>query len=254
MDGAILSSHEELIKKIYDGSIFCSCKSDKFVEAMLEVIKAKPDNIIVEASGLANPYTMLREINLIESKGNVKFKINVFCLVDPKSFEMMLSTCHAIKIQVAESDVVILNKIDLSDEITISRVEHLLTEMSHGLIIKTTNSVLETYVDYPEVEKGKTTLIEDLVTQKVCLKIGLCDLGVLDEACKKLSEVSHRIKGIVKLDGKKYVYEYVDGRSKLKDTESQDDNFLIVLSCMKAPLKKNVKEIIKDYYFLEIDD
>ena len=251
VDGSIIEDKGGVVKKIFDGSIFCTCKSDKFVEAMLEVIKTRPDTIIVEASGLANPYTMLRELELIEKKGNTKLNLNVFCLVDVSNFEKILPICHAITVQVASSDVIILNKTDLVDPSTVVRVEKLVKEITNGLVIKTTNSKIESYFGYPIVEKKLPKLIEDITLQKLLLKVRLCSKKQLDEVCQKINTISNRVKGIVTLDSGNYIYEYIDGKSKVTKT-NQEGSYLVVLSCLKASLKESVKDIISEYDFLEI--
>ena len=251
VDGTIIEDNGGVVKKIFDGSIFCSCKSDMFVAAMLEVIKAKPDTIIVEASGLANPYTMLRELELIETKGNVKLDVNVFCLVDVANFETILPICHAIPVQVASSDVVLLNKIDLVDKTTVCRVEKLVKEISNAKIIKTTNSNIDKYFGYEVVEKVLPKLIEDVTLQKLLLNVKPCTREQLDIVSKELSKISSRVKGIINLEDGTFIYEYIDGKSKLTKTD-KDGSYLVVLSCFKKSLKEEVKKVISDFNFLEI--
>lgn len=253
VDGVILDNKGFQIKKIFDGSIFCACKSDMFAESMLDLIKTKPDNIIVEASGLANPYTMLRELNLIQDKGKTQFKTNVFCLVDTGNFEKILSVLHAVKIQIASSDVVVLNKIDLTDDVTTFRVQKLIEENTNAEIVKTQNAILDKYFDYPIVKKTMPQLIEDLTLQKLVLTVDNCTRQDIDDVCAKLSLVSSRIKGVLTIDGQNYIYEYVDGKSKVKETKTKD-GFLAVLSCFKRSLKNDVKEIIKPYDFIKLND
>lgn len=252
VDGMLLGS-KSIVRKVYDGSIFCSCRSDQFVEAMLETVKDNPDNIIVEASGLANPYTMLRELNLIETKGNVKFDVNVFCLVDCTTFEKMLSVCHAVKVQIASSDVILINKTDLVDSDTVTRIEQIVQENASAKIVRTKDAKIEKYFGYPIVKKKLPALIEDLLVQKVLVNVGLCSLEQLDEASKALSKFCHRIKGIVKIDNQNYMYEYVNGTSKTKVIEGESESFLVLLSCMKSSLIKSVKEVIEEYKFLSYE-
>ena len=54
------------MSSINSGSIFCSCKSDQFIKAMMEVIKENVDTILVESSGPG------KSINTTENTGDNK--------------------------------------------------------------------------------------------------------------------------------------------------------------------------------------
>lgn len=55
IDGELLSELGIALDEINNGSIFCSCRLDKFENVLQQVLQEKPDVIIVEASGLSDP-------------------------------------------------------------------------------------------------------------------------------------------------------------------------------------------------------
>ena len=61
IDGQLLKELGTVLDEINNGSIFCSCRLDKFEEVPQKALLGKPDVIIIEASGLSNP-TNVRKI------------------------------------------------------------------------------------------------------------------------------------------------------------------------------------------------
>ena len=55
IDGQLLKEVGSVLDEINNGSIFCSCRLDKFEEVLGKALKSQPDVILIEASGLSNP-------------------------------------------------------------------------------------------------------------------------------------------------------------------------------------------------------
>ena len=68
IDGELLSELGIALDEINNGSIFCSCRLDKFENVLQQVLQEKPDVIIVEASGLSDPTNVKK---IIESEGKI---------------------------------------------------------------------------------------------------------------------------------------------------------------------------------------
>lgn len=254
IDGKLLKSHAKNIDTVYDGSIFCICKSDQFIDAVLKMAERKPENVFVEASGLANPFTMTSVIDIINKKLNgKKAEIKgIFCLIDAANFEKILSVAHMIKMQVAIADIIIINKTDIANEETIFRIENTLRQInSTAKILK----AVKADIDNVKMEHNKRELpinINDLTLQK--LKLTLYDdynLEDLNNLSFQLSKFSHRIKGVIKIKDKFYIYQYSDNKSELTECNQNEESFLIVLSCMRDNLIKKTMKIVKDCRFLK---
>lgn len=63
IDGELLSELGIALDEINNGSIFCSCRLDKFENVLQQVLQEKPDVIIVEASGLSDPTNVKKILN-----------------------------------------------------------------------------------------------------------------------------------------------------------------------------------------------
>ena len=115
VDGKLISHLPIMMKKIDNGSIFCSCKSDKFIDVMIDITKQKPDVLIVESSGLANPSTMPGILDLVSKLTNESFdpKANIG-IMDATNVYKLARTAVMVASQIAHSDIILLNKVDLA--------------------------------------------------------------------------------------------------------------------------------------------
>ncbi len=55
VDGHLLREMQVAVDEISNGSIFCSCRWDKFEETLQKAMQSQPKLILVEASGLSDP-------------------------------------------------------------------------------------------------------------------------------------------------------------------------------------------------------
>lgn len=110
------------------GSIFCHCLVGEFVRVLGEVavVDPRPEGVIVEASGIADPKVVVVGM-LAETKLDAMFDLRrVVTVVDPGSFHKLIQTLPAITAQVEASDLVLINKTDLYDagEVGLNRGEN----------------------------------------------------------------------------------------------------------------------------------
>jgi len=110
------------------GSIFCKCLVTTFVERMRAVaalcatLPEKPDGVVIEASGMADP-RVIRTL-LAETRLDQHFHLaRVAAVVDPIRFLKLLTTLPNIARQIEAADEVIVNKLDLTPEAALLEAE-----------------------------------------------------------------------------------------------------------------------------------
>jgi G3E family GTPase len=117
-----------------NGCVCCSIRDD-LVEAIERIIggDARPDRIIVEASGVSRPLPIADALEVDVLSGRVVLD-GIFCMVDGAGFKDLdyASTELALD-QVAGSDLVILNKADVATADDLRTVETTLTGPLPGL-------------------------------------------------------------------------------------------------------------------------
>ncbi len=115
IDGALLPEGDYYLSEINKGSIFCICvKTDllKNLEAIARDIK--PDILLIEATGIAEP----RDITALLSTGFLKDTYSesaIITLVDALNFAKLATILPVLSAQVRSADIILLNKIDAVD-------------------------------------------------------------------------------------------------------------------------------------------
>ena len=112
IDGELLSELGIALDEINNGSIFCSCRLDKFENVLQQVLQEKPDVIIVEASGLSDPTNVKKILNQREKFPGLEY-MGCVCLLDARQFPKVYETAVVVKKQIQVSDLLLLNKKDL---------------------------------------------------------------------------------------------------------------------------------------------
>ncbi|MBU3915067.1 GTP-binding protein [bacterium] len=109
--------------EINKGSVFCVCLLSDFVSSLKNLLEiCRPDAVILEATGLADPIT-IGQLLTADELSHRTFLSHVWCIVDTASFLQMESTVSRMAHQVRIADTVVLNKTDQASTEVINRVE-----------------------------------------------------------------------------------------------------------------------------------
>ena len=115
IDGQLVQGPEELeLLEINRGSVFCACAKRDFIKALAAIAgKIRPDALIIEATGSANPTDIRKDLNLFIFEGRFRFREQI-CLLDGESFLAAYKTFSAVEKQIAAATRFVLNKTDLA--------------------------------------------------------------------------------------------------------------------------------------------
>lgn len=117
--------------ELNNGSIFCACIKDSFVDSLIDMAGRDLDYVFVEASGLADPSSISSILDQIAAlSGAVYDYCGAICLVDALYFPKYLKLILALRRQVEYSRAVILNKADLATEEQLTQVEQSIREIN----------------------------------------------------------------------------------------------------------------------------
>lgn len=137
VDGKLLKGLGAELSEIAGGSIFCSCRLDRFQEALEKTLEASPEIILVEASGLSDPTKIKSILNPYISSGRLAYK-GAICLADASRLEKVFYTARVSSKQLAVSDLVVINKSDLAEESQLEKVRELIRSKVPGAQMVTT--------------------------------------------------------------------------------------------------------------------
>lgn len=114
IDGAIVEGEDLDILEISKGSIFCVCVKTDFIKGLNEIAtKLKPDILLIESTGVANPSDLKRDLELPIFHGRFQLT-EQYCIVDAVHFADAYETFSSVEKQIASSTLFIINKIDLA--------------------------------------------------------------------------------------------------------------------------------------------
>lgn len=136
IDAKLVSRDGIDIAELSNGSIFCACIKDKFVDGLIEMSKTDIEYLFIEASGLADPSNMDDIVAGIKKETNDNYLLKgSICVVDGCSFLELVEVLPALERQVKHANAVIVNKLDLIDEETFKEISEKISEINQAVQI-----------------------------------------------------------------------------------------------------------------------
>jgi G3E family GTPase len=202
-DAHLYESLEIMIEEINNGSIFCSCKSDQFLNRLIDISSQGIEQVFVESSGLSDPYSIGDILALFEKMTNQKLQeVKTITLVDGSTIYKVIDTLRLVRRQIEVSDILILNKIDLLTEVEKNDVKKLLGKINpFARLIETTYGKVQLevldYVRINQLDLPKEKLIKNMVLDTVTVYFENVTLEQLNLLLAQLNNRVYRIKGYV---------------------------------------------------------
>jgi len=116
IDGAIYAAAGVTVKEIAGGCLCCAVGLPFQVSINRLLKEVRPDRLLIEPTGLGHPKKVLDMLVTGSNKEILDVRASI-CLVDPEKFKDSRYTTHKNFIdQIALSDVLVANKMDLADQ------------------------------------------------------------------------------------------------------------------------------------------
>ncbi|NCB41354.1 MAG: GTP-binding protein [Clostridia bacterium] len=206
IDGILIEQNGIVMSELNNGSIFCSCIKENFLNSLIALSSSDIQYLFIEASGLADPANMPQILHAIHSKTKVPYDYKgSICVVDAETFLDYYDLLPALHQQVAYSGAVIVNKSDLVDDTLLSDVLEKLNETNPlASIVVTTfcQADIHKLVDdlqvlsLPQEESSNTE--ENRPKTIVLTSDEILPACSLNNFLNKLKADSYRIKGFAK--------------------------------------------------------
>lgn len=134
VDARLIESNGVEMAELSNGSIFCACIKDKFVESLVELSRRDLEFLFIEASGLADPANMAQILDGIKPYTTNEYLLRgSICVVDGNNFLDLLDLLPALENQVAYANAVIINKADLIDEVRVNDIKQAIQKINSGV-------------------------------------------------------------------------------------------------------------------------
>ena len=225
LDGKLLDYDYSLVE-MDEGCVCCSLSGQLRAGIGALAQKASPDTILLETSGVANPFNLLSELDELDDLVDFEAIVTV---VDGVNALALFEQYRIFQDQVRAADVILLNKSDLLDEITQAKVYARIlannrcaailpvvegnihpSTLRHSIVASTSQiaSLIseEESAPFTHVDEGISSL-------KVTLSTPLTK-GLFSTYLRKLPKKIYRVKGVVRFvdEPNPWVVQYVNGQ------------------------------------------
>ena len=121
VDGTLVEGEDIDMMEISKGSIFCVCVKTDFIKGLYALnTTVKPDVLLIESTGVANPSDLKKDLQLPIFENRFQFK-EQFCVIDAAHFLDAYEVYASLEKQIASSSVFIINKIDTASAETVAQ-------------------------------------------------------------------------------------------------------------------------------------
>ncbi|WP_428423335.1 CobW family GTP-binding protein [Methylibium sp.] len=125
IDGSLVVGAEEEVHELNNGCVCCRVRGD-LIRVMSGLIRrpGRYDGIIIETSGLADPAPVIQTLHFDDFLRQHTRSDSVICVADSRHLAAQLRAAPEAAAQLAQADLVLLNKSDLvkADELAVSEI------------------------------------------------------------------------------------------------------------------------------------
>lgn len=203
--------------ELKNGSIFCACLKDQFIDGLEVLVKSDLDEIYIEGSGLADPSDMGKVVQVLTKLlGPNRFTFEgTICLVDGVYFEAELAKMVSVERQIAHSHIVLINKTDLIDENQLALIVDKIRAINPKVLIKPITYGVVDFdaldMSYYHIEDEMTTNTVDNKPKNIVIKFKYePEMQQLQLFLKNMGSHFFRIKGFVEMKGQWYKVDLVN--------------------------------------------
>lgn len=233
IDESLIAHRDETRIVLDNGCICCTVRGD-LIDGVRELLlsEPRPERIVVEMSGIADPGTVTRTFRLMQRRWPLELD-GVVALVDAENFPPEHSEHHILaRDQLAVADLVILNKTDLiGADATRALEQRLRGYVPHARLLRAQHAVVPLEVllglHVPGALQNESAPVDHagFVTHTIRFAPALA-LELLREVSLELPASVYRAKGIVHLADKpehRMVLQIVGRRAALSLGEPWDE-------------------------------
>ncbi len=265
IDGERLTSSGVTPIKLTNGSIFCACLKDDFLQALAQLLKQGLDTIFIESSGLSDPSnmgTILQQLRL-QAVPPFHYKGTV-CVVDGKYFLPTLERMVNTERQIQHSSWILVNKCDLIDSATKEATTRAIQQIHPGVPIHfITEGVFDAAIlqeqaaeEFPAQESSNTEENRPL-TYSITLGKEFTP-NTIEQFIAEIQHQFYRIKGSIRYQKSWYHIDSVYGTIIVEQQELTPPLQVQQLVCIAATgitslsaLSLACKNLLVDGYTIE---
>ncbi len=252
IDSKVIKGKNIDMIEMLNGCVCCSLQGE-FEEAVKEILsKVKPDAIVVETTGVAEPDAIAFDIQ--ENLKGVRLD-GIITIVDADGMIRFPALGYIGKVQIEMADILLLNKVDLTDENQLEEVREKVKRLNpEATIFEAKNCEMDTRLLFGlEIEKvfGKREHsheegghLEGMESFAISTDKKF-DRKRFEDFAKELPKEIYRSKGFVIFPDGSYLFNYVAGRFDFERFDADETNLVFIgegILKYKDELSREIKE------------
>lgn len=206
IDGTLIKTEDLDMIELNNGSIFCACIKDNFIQALVEYTKHDINYLFIESTGLADPSNMEDILDVTEKLSNKKINyLGAVCIIDALHFLKQYRLLPTLSRQVQYSDAVIINKTDLQTLEIINEIELEIKNLNINSIIYKTSycnvNIKEIISNLHHINTGYSETTNTKEARPKSIIISIKEKIKKEDFIKFLEGIcldAYRIKGFIK--------------------------------------------------------
>jgi len=222
IDGKLVAPGDYTKFELNKGSLFCICIKTDFIRTLETIAReVKPDLVIVEATGVADPCDLGQLVDSPHLKDVFRIDANI-CLADATGFTQVAAFLRTAKRQVMWADGLVINKCDLVPVADVETLKGILRELnpdapqltvSHGRIPESFLAQLTHRVRLAPIPEAPLAELASASLQTECP----VNEAAFFAAIASLGGGLLRLKGMVCFSDRSSFVEVVNGRVTEKE-------------------------------------
>lgn len=244
VDSKIIRGDNIIMKELLNGCVCCTLVGE-LEDSLKELVeKVKPDNILIEASGAANPAILAVNIDRLDFVE----RDMIVTVIDVLHFEGYKEQSVVVRLQEKFTDLIVLNRVNQVDEMTIEDVLDDVYDAKPGVrVVKTATGRVDPEIIFGASGKNPSVKIlddndhkhthdhdlhgehihEDEIQSFSYRRKGVMSQECVQKVLENLTNEFYRIKGFINVvvdgqnqsneDHKIIVVNYVCGRINFED-------------------------------------
>ncbi len=264
VDGEILTTDSGFeVVEINNGQVFCGCVRGNFIEAVADYMKLPIRHLIVETSGMANPYNIQDVLTNVEKIATEDYEYKgMICMVDPTKALMLVESLNAVREQIAKSEFLLINKADLVTSDELAEVETMARELNPTAPILVTSFGKieeEMFLGFLNGEADHLDAQVKKIQQTIKRPLNYLIEGAETLPYEKLvafseeaAKLSYRYKGYADTDQGVMLVSGVDTSMNYTPSDKEMSGFQLVLISSKGDVQDEIESLWTSYVGMEV--
>ncbi len=248
IDGTVIKGRNIDMIELSGGCVCCSMTGE--LEAAVREImeKVKPDSIIIETTGVAEPDALVDDIS--QNLPQVRLD-SIVTIVDADAMHRFPSIGHTGRVQIEMGDIILINKTDLVDKEVLAEVHNKIKELNNrAMFLEAVRCNVDTSIIF-DTKHGTSRsgsrnnhLAEENVSY-FTYEGGTMDTEKFSSFIEEIPENIYRAKGFVVTKEGTLLFSYVAGRHEFEEFSEREKTELVFIGKGIGKIKNETLKKLK---------